>query len=104
MPTIQIHIDRSRSALMGLSLENVAKGVTDVISSSRFTNKNLWLDTKSSYTYQSQIEVPEYNMTPMEQLQSVPIVKGQMRPILSDIAEFPTDSFPGEYDRSGPRR
>jgi multidrug efflux pump subunit AcrB len=40
----------------------------------------------------------------MEQLQSVPVVKGQMRPILSDIADVTTDSLPGEYDRSGPRR
>ncbi len=104
MPTIQIHIDRSRLALMGLSLDNVARSVTDVTSSSRFTNKNLWLDTKSAYTYQTQIEVPEYNMNSIEQLQSVPVVKGQMRPILSDIAEITTDSLPGEYDRSGPRR
>jgi multidrug efflux pump subunit AcrB len=104
MPTIQIHIDRSRLALMGLSLDNVAKSVIDVTSSSRFTNKNLWLDTKSAYTYQTQIEVPEYNMNSMEQLQSVPVVKGQMRPILSDIADITTDSLPGEYDRSGPRR
>ena len=89
---------------MGLSLDNVAKSVTDVTSSSRFTNKNLWLDTKSAYTYQTQVEVPEYNMNSMEQLQSVPVVKGQMRPVLSDIAEITTDSLPGEYDRSGPRR
>jgi multidrug efflux pump subunit AcrB len=104
MPTIQIHVDRSRLALMGLSPENIAKSVTDVTSSSRFTNKNLWLDTKNAYTYQTQIEVPEYNMNSMEQLQSVPVVKGQMRPILSDIADISTDSLPGEYDRSGPRR
>jgi multidrug efflux pump subunit AcrB len=104
MPTIQIHVDRSRLALMGLSLDNVAKSVTDVTSSSRFTNKNLWLDTKSAYTYQTQVEVPEYNMNSLEQLQSVPVVKGQMRPVLSDIAEITTDSLPGEYDRSGPRR
>jgi multidrug efflux pump subunit AcrB len=104
MPTVQIHIDRSRLALMGLSLENVAKSITDVTSSSRFTNKNLWLDTKNAYTYQTQIEVPEYNMNSIEQLKSVPVVKGQMRPILSDIAEITTDSLPGEYDRSGPRR
>ncbi len=104
MPTIQIHIDRSKLALMGLSLDNVAKSVTDVTSSSRFTNKNLWLDTKSAYTYQTQVQVPEYNMNSMEQLQSVPVVKGQMRPVLSDIAEITTDSLPGEYDRSGPRR
>ncbi len=104
MPTIQIHIDRSKLALMGLSLDNVAKTVTDVTSSSRFTNKNLWLDTKNAYTYQTQVEVPEYNMNSLEQLQSVPVVKGEMRPVLSDIAEISTDSLPGEYDRSGPRR
>ncbi len=104
MPTIQIHIDRSRLALMGLSLDNVAKTVTDVTSSSRFTNKNLWLDNKSAYTYQTQVEVPEYNMNSVEQLKSVPVVKGQMRPVLSDIADITTDHLPGEYDRSGPRR
>jgi multidrug efflux pump subunit AcrB len=104
MPTIQIHIDRSRLALMGLSLENIAKSVTDVTSSSRFTNKNLWLDSKSAYTYQTQVEVPEYNMNSLEQLSSVPVEKGQMRPVLSDIAEITYDSLPGEFDRSGPRR
>jgi multidrug efflux pump subunit AcrB len=104
MPTLQIHIDRDRLALMGLSLEMVAKTVTDVTSSSRFTNKNLWLDTKNAYTYQTQVEVPEYNMNSIQQLQSVPVVKGQMRPVLSDIAEVSMDSLPGEYDRSGPRR
>jgi multidrug efflux pump subunit AcrB len=104
MPTIQIHIDRSKLALMGLSLDNVAKSITDVTSSSRFTNKNLWLDTKSAYTYQTQVEVPEYNMNSVEQLRSVPLVAGQMRPILADIADISQDSLPGEYDRSGPRR
>ena len=104
MPTIQINIDRSRLALMGLSPENIAKSVTDVTSSSRFTNKNLWLDPKNAYTYQTQVEVPEYNMNSLEQLNSVPVVKGQMRPVLSDIADITTDSVPGEYDRSGPRR
>ena len=104
MPTIQIHIDRSRLALMGLSMDNIAKSITDVTSSSRFTNKNLWLDSKSAYTYQTQVEVPEYNMNSVEQLRSVPLVAGQMRPVLADIADISLDSLPGEYDRSGPRR
>ncbi len=104
MPTINIHIDRSRIALMGLSPDAVAKSVTDVTSSSRFTNKNLWLDNKTSYTYQTQVEVPEYNMNSIEQLKSVPVVKGQMRPVLSDLADLTIDSLPGEFDRSGPRR
>jgi multidrug efflux pump subunit AcrB len=103
-PTIQINIDRDKLSLMGLSMDNIAKSITDMTSSSRFTNKNLWLDDKNSYTYQTQVQVPEYNMNSMEQLKSVPIVKGQMRPVLSDVAEMSMDYLPGEYDRSGPRR
>jgi multidrug efflux pump subunit AcrB len=43
-------------------------------------------------------------MNSFEQLGSIPLVKGQMRPLLSDIADLSVDSLPGEYDRAGPRR
>ena len=103
-PNINITVDRLKLSQMGLSIENVSKSITDATSSSRFTNKNLWLDDKTSYTYQTQVEVPEYIMNSVEQLQSVPLVKEQSRPVLADVAKFTIDSLPGEYDRSGPRR
>jgi len=103
-PTINITVDRNKLALMGLSIDNISRSITDVTSSSRYTNKNLWLDERSAYTYQTQIQVPEYIMNSMGQLQSVSLVKGQMRPVLSDVANFRVDTLPGEYDRSGPRR
>ncbi len=103
-PTININVDRNKLALMGLSLDDISKSMTDVTSSSRYTNKNLWLDDKTSYTYQTQVQVPEYNMNSLEELRSVPLVKGQMRPVVSDVANLTVDTLPGEYDRSGPRR
>jgi multidrug efflux pump subunit AcrB len=103
-PTINITVDRNKLALMGLSLENISKSMADVTSSSRYTNKNLWLDDKTAYTYQTQVQVPEYNMNSMEELQSVPLVSGQMRPVLGDVASLSIDTLPGELDRSGPRR
>ena len=103
-PTINITIDRNRLELMGLSINSVSKSITDVTSSSRYTNKNLWLDDKVAYTYQTQVQVPEYIMNSIQQLQSVSLVKGQPRPVLSDVAEISVDTLTGEYDRSGPRR
>ena len=103
-PNINIVVDRLKLAQMGLSIDVVSKSITDATSSSRFTNKNLWLDDKTSYTYQTQVQVPEYLMNSAEQLQSVPLVKGQSRPVLADVAKLSVDSVPGEYDRSGPRR
>jgi multidrug efflux pump subunit AcrB len=99
-----MHIDRYRLARMGLDLHDVARSITDATSSSRFTEKVQWLDKKVAYTYQVQVEVPEYLMNSLEQLKSIPLVKGKDRPVLSDVAEFSTDTVPGEYDRSGPRR
>jgi multidrug efflux pump subunit AcrB len=103
-PVINILIDRQKLALMNLNIEDVSKSITDATSSSRFTNKNLWLDDKTSYTYQTQIFIPEYIMNSPEQLKSIPLVHGEMRPVLADVATFTLDTIPGEYDRSGPRR
>ena len=103
-PAINISIDRQKLALMNLTIDNVSKSITDATSSSRFTNKNLWLDDKTSYTYQTQIFIPEYIMNSVEQLKAIPLVQGQMRPVLADVATLTLDTVPGEYDRSGPRR
>lgn len=103
-PTIKINIDRFRLAQMGLNLNEVARSITDATSSSRFTEKVQWLDQKVAYTYQVQVQVPEYIMNSIEQLQSISLVKGKSRPILSDIAQMTIDTLPGEYDRAGPRR
>ncbi|MBX9733768.1 MAG: efflux RND transporter permease subunit [Chitinophagaceae bacterium] len=103
-PTIKINLDRFRLAQMGLNLQDVAKSISDATSSSRFTEKIQWLDTKVSYTYQVQVQVPEYLMNSVEQLQSISLYKNKPRPILAEVAKFSIDTLPGEYDRSGPRR
>lgn len=103
-PNISIQVDRLKLSQMGLDINAVAKSITAATSSSRFTNKNLWLDENNAYTYQTQVQVPEYMMSSFEEMQAIPLVKGQPRPVLSDVANITIDSLPGEYDRSGPRR
>lgn len=103
-PVINIKLDRQKLAMMGLSLQQVARSITASTSSSRFTEKNQWLDQKSAYTYQVQVQIPEYAMRNLPQLQEIPLVAGQVRPVLSDVATFSLDTLPGEYARTGPRR
>ena len=52
-PTIRINFDRLKIAQMGLSLNDIVRSVTEATSSSRFTEKNQWLDEKVSYTYRA---------------------------------------------------
>ena len=103
-PTINIDIDRYKVAQFGLDMSKVSNSITSATTSSRFIEKNLWLDDKTAYTYQVQAQVPEYMMNSLNELKEIPLVKGQNRPILQDIATFTTVTTPGEYDRAGPRR
>lgn len=103
-PVIAITLDRIKAAQLGLNVEEIARSVTASTSSSRFTQKNQWLDSKTAYTNQVQVEVPEFVMNSMDELKEIPLVKGQSTPVLGDIATFKMDYVPGEYDRSGPRR
>jgi len=103
-PVVAIRIDRLKAAQLGLNVADIARSVTASTSSSRFTEKNQWLDEAKAYTYQVQVQVPEYVMNTMDELKEIPLVKGQNSPVLGDIASFTTDYVPGEYDRSGPRR
>ncbi|NSL86612.1 efflux RND transporter permease subunit [Chitinophaga sp. Mgbs1] len=103
-PVINIHIDRLKLAQMGLNIYQVARSVTASTSSSRFTEKNQWLDEKVAYTYQVQVQIPEYSMTALNDLKEIPLLPGRLRPVLADVATFTTSEMPGEYDRAGPRR
>jgi multidrug efflux pump subunit AcrB len=103
-PTLTIRMDRQKLAQMGLGIEDVSQSISDATASSRFTLKNFWLDDAKQYTYNTEVQIPEYQMNSLQQLKEIPVVPGKMRPVLSDVADIRIDSLPGEYDRSGPRR
>ncbi len=103
-PTISIILDRYKIAQMGLKLQDVSRSIAAFTSSSRYTEKNMWLDTRSAYTYQVQAQVPEYIMNNVNDLKEIPLQTGQTGLVLQDVASFQIDTSAGEYDRSGPRR
>lgn len=103
-PSLYIDIDREKAAQFGLTASDVAKSLVAATSSSRFTAKNLWLDKKKGFAYQVQVQVPEYEMNSVEDIDNIPMVKGQLRPTLADIAVIKPANIPAEYDRIGPRR
>ncbi|MGZ4056138.1 MAG: efflux RND transporter permease subunit, partial [Bacteroidia bacterium] len=102
--TINISIDRLKVAQFGLSVHDIANSITTSTTSSRFVEKNMWLDEKAAYTYQVQVQIPEYIMNTLDQLKEIPVSKDKSRPILADVAAFSVSTAPGEYDRVGPRR
>jgi multidrug efflux pump subunit AcrB len=100
-PSIDIDIDRQKSAQLGLSINDISRSLVAATSSSRFTEKNVWLDDKIGLSYAVQVEVPEYQMASINDIKAIPVTANAARPVLSDVAEIRQDTTYGENDNIG---
>lgn len=100
-PSIDIDIDRVRAAELGVGISDISRTLTASTSSSRLTEKNVWVDEKAGLSYQVQVEVPEYKMSSLDDIRQIPVLPGQQRPILSDVADIKVDTTYGENDDIG---
>ncbi|MBS7563459.1 efflux RND transporter permease subunit [Mucilaginibacter sp. Bleaf8] len=100
-PSININIDRVRAAQLGLGLGDISRSLTASTSSSRFTEKNVWLDEKVGLSYNVQVQVPEYQMASVNDIREIPVTANQRRPVLGDVADVKVDTTYGENDDIG---
>ncbi|MVN89569.1 efflux RND transporter permease subunit [Mucilaginibacter aquatilis] len=100
-PAININIDRARAAQLGVGIGEISRSLTASTSSSRFTEKNVWLDEKVGLSYNVQVQVPEYQMASVNDIKEIPVMANQRRPVLSDVATVKVDTTYGENDNIG---
>lgn len=100
-PSIDVDIDRVRAAELGVGVSDISRTITAAMSSSRLTQKNVWLDSKVGLSYQVQVQVPEYQMHDLNDVREIPVSPNSQRPILSDVATVKTDTTYGENDDYG---
>lgn len=100
-PAININIDRVRAAELGVSINEISRSLIASTSSSRYTEKNVWLDPKVGLGYAVQVEVPEYQMASVDNIREIPIMANQPRPVLGDVADIKPDTTFGENDDIG---
>ncbi|MCC8423805.1 efflux RND transporter permease subunit [Mucilaginibacter sp. UR6-11] len=100
-PTINIKIDRQRAAQLGVSLNDISRSLVASTSSSRYTEKVVWLDEKAGLSYAVQVEVPEYQMASLNDIREISVLSNQARPVLSDVADITLGTTYGENDDIG---
>ena len=100
-PAINIDIDRVRAAQLGANAAAISRSLIAATSSSRFTEKNVWLDHTSNLSYFVQVQVPENKMNSVRDIGETPIVPNLPRPQLNDVATLKVDSVYGEDDDIG---
>ncbi|MFL5745838.1 MAG: efflux RND transporter permease subunit [Niastella sp.] len=100
-PAININIDRNRAAQLGVDVSDISRSLITSTSSSRYTEKNVWVDEKSNLSYGVMVYVPENKMTSVNSIGEIPILTNQQRPVLSDVATLTPDITYGENDNLG---
>ncbi|WP_221392341.1 efflux RND transporter permease subunit [Dyadobacter sp. NIV53] len=100
-PAINIEVDRIRAAQLGVDMNDVSRSLIASTSSSRYTDKNIWVDEKAGLSYSVQVQVPESKMSSINDIGEIPLLKNSSRPILHDVATITADTTYGENDNLG---
>ncbi|MCT1524796.1 efflux RND transporter permease subunit [Sphingobacterium hotanense] len=103
-PTLEIEVNRDLAGQYGLTIQDITKSLVTATSSTRFTDKNLWVDPRSGLVFQVQVQIPEALMSSEEALRAMPLKKGSLRPVLEDVATVKRVTAPAQVNRKGPNR
>lgn len=98
-PAVDVTVDRERAGVYGVTESDVTRSVSAATASSRFTQPVYWA-ASNGVGYQVQVEVPQRQLTSLEDLRNVPVLadNGQSM-LLRDIATVHRGTIVGEYDR-----
>ncbi|MBO9591946.1 MAG: efflux RND transporter permease subunit [Niabella sp.] len=100
-PSLNINIDRLRAAQLGTDVNAISRSLIASTSSSRLTEKNMWVDPKSNLPYSVQVQIPENEMASQSAISEIPLSANNARPLLGDVATIETDVTYGEADNLG---
>ncbi|RYE20840.1 MAG: efflux RND transporter permease subunit, partial [Sphingobacteriales bacterium] len=100
-PSVNINIDRVRAAQLGVDMSDISRSLIASTSSSRLTEKNVWVDEKAGYSYNVQVEIPESKMASKDDINEIPLLRNATRPVLGDVATLTSGNTYGETDNLG---
>ncbi len=100
-PSINIEVDRTRLAQLGGDMTDVTRSLIASTSSSRLTEKNVWVDEKAGLSYSVQVQIPENKMNSIDEIAEIPLMKNASRPVLGDVATITPGTTYGENDNLG---
>jgi len=99
-PTLDVKVDRERAGLMGVQMAEVSRSLVAATSSSRFVVPNYWADPNSGIAYQIQVQIPQAEMSSVEQLENIPVALENGQPVLlRSVATVTPGTAPGQYAR-----
>ncbi|HWY21354.1 MAG TPA: efflux RND transporter permease subunit [Candidatus Acidoferrum sp.] len=88
LPTLHMDIDRNRVTQVGLTAREVAQSVLISLSGSFQTAPNFWLNPRNGVTYQVAVQSPQYRMTSLQDLMTIPATSQQGAQLLGNLVQL----------------
>jgi len=96
-PALDLSIDRTLAAELGLDQHSIATNVLVATNSSAQTMPNFWIDPKNNVSYPLVVQLPTYQLNSAQDLATIPIVapsSGQSNQLLMNVAHFGRSTVP----------
>jgi len=104
-PTVDVHVDRERAGLLGVSMADVSRALVTATSSSRYVVPNYWADANTGIAYQVQVQLPPALMSSTEEVRNLTVTphSGESQ-LLRNVGRVSDGSVIGEYTRYNGQR
>jgi len=95
-PALDVHVDRTVASLLGMTQRDVSNSVLVTLSSSAMVAPNFWLDPQTGVTYPLVVQTPQYRVTSLAQLLTIPVEHPQaaQRQMLMNMAQVQRATVP----------
>ena len=76
-PELHVDVDRTRAREMGMTQRDVATNLLVSLSGSLQTAPNFWVNPGNNVSYPLVVQVPQYRLDTLNDLQNIPVASGQ---------------------------
>jgi multidrug efflux pump subunit AcrB len=98
-PTVEVDVDRERAGQLGVTMQQIGRSLVEATSSSRWIAQNYWIDSKTGVSYQVQVQMPQYRIGSIEEVEDVPAMKHRGEgPLVRDVGSVRYGKIVGEID------
>jgi len=102
-PRLNLHVDRTRAAQMGLTQRDVATNLLISLSGSGQTAPTFWLNPQTGVSYTIATQTPQYKLTSLQDLGNIPITgagtsKAQVLEALATVSRDSSTLVVSHYD------
>ncbi len=96
-PNLEVNVDRSKAALLGVTERDVASNLLVSLSGSFQTTPSFWIDPKTGSQYSVTAQTPQYKLTSLYDLAATPLSAsaGGAPQMLANLATFRRSVAPG---------